>query len=415
LEEGIVKLPLVVLLLLSPQATKSSEKPLEWNQFRGAKRDGHSTEIGLLKQWPAGGPPLAWKATGIGQGYSSVCVAGTRVFTTGEENNKSFLVALNVADGKLLWKLPIGGGHNDQQSGTGPRSTPATDGTVVVAVAPTGEIVCAAAATGRVAWTANMNGLGGSKPSFGFCESPYIDGNVVILSPGGQVVALSKANGKLAWKSKKLKGDTDYSSVGVAELGKVRQYLVMTGKSVAGILPSNGSVIWEGDYKGEEQNRPMVPTPVFSNGMVFIAAGYGVGCKGFKLALAGNAIRVQEAYEGTQFQIHHGGMVAVGEHVYGLHDQGTLKCIEIATGKEVWVDRSVGKGSIAYADGQLYCRGEGGGVALVEASPAAYKENGRLTPPDRNGNRSWAYPAISGGKLYLREGDVLLAYDVKMK
>jgi hypothetical protein len=147
--------------------------------------------------------------------------------------------------------------------------------------------------------------------------------------------------------------------------------------------------------------------------MVFVAAGYGVGCKGFRIALAGNQIRFQEAYAGAQFQIHHGGMVLVGEHVYGLHDTGPLKCIELATGKEAWAERSVGKGSIAYADGHLICRGEAGAVALVEATPSGHKEKGRFTPPDRSGSKSWAHPVISGGRLYLREQDVLLCYDLK--
>jgi outer membrane protein assembly factor BamB len=99
--------------------------------------------------------------------------------------------------------------------------------------------------------------------------------------------------------------------------------------------------------------------------------------------------------------------------VYGLHDQGTLKCIELATGKQVWQDRSVGKGSIAYADGHLYCRGESGQVALVEANPAEFKAKGTFTPAEKNGSKCWAHPVVSGGKLLIREGDTVTAYSVK--
>jgi outer membrane protein assembly factor BamB len=416
LEDGIVKLLSLCLsagLLLAPQATKTDSKAgADWNQFRGPKRDGHSPDTGLLKQWPSGGPPLAWKATGIGQGFSSVCVSGNRVFTTGESEGKCNLVALNAADGKILWKLPIGAPFTENQGGTGPRSTPATDGTLVVAIAPTGEIVCARVADGRMVWKKSMTEFGASMSQFGFVESPFLDGGAVLVSPGGSVMALNKMSGQQAWKSKKLKGATDYSSLTVAEMGKVKQYLVMTDKSVAGILATNGTVLWEGDYPGD---RAVVPTPVYGNGIVFVSAGYGVGAKAFKVALAGAQIRLQEAYAAKEFQIHHGGMVLVGDHVYGLHDQGTLKCVELATGKEAWADRCVGKGAIAYADGHLYCRGEGGGVALVEASPEGFKEKGRFTPAERNGNKSWSHPAVSGGKLYLREQDALLAYEVKQK
>ncbi len=405
---------LLFSLLLAAQATKTAapKGAAEWNQFRGPKRDGHSPDTRLLKQWPSSGPPLAWKATGIGAGFSSVSVSGNRVFTMGEADGKCNLLALNAADGKLLWKLPIAAPFSENQGGTGPRSTPATDGTIVIAIAPTGEIVCARAADGRIVWKKRMTEFGASQPGFGFVESPFIDGNLVLVSPGGSVVALSKAGGQTLWKSKRLKGATDYSSLSVGELGKAKQYLVMTDKSVAGVLATNGAILWEGDFPGD---RAVVPTPVYANGMVFVAAGYGVGAKAFRVALAGNQVRFQEAYAYKEFQIHHGGMVLVGGHVYGLHDQGTLKCIDLSTGKEAWADRSVGKGSIAYADGHLVCRGENGTVALVEASPAGYKEKGRFTPPERNGNKCWAHPAVSGGRLYLREQDVVLCYEVREK
>jgi outer membrane protein assembly factor BamB len=424
LENGIVKLSTLVrslLLLLAAsgaapllfafQAGKTDAKAiLDWNQFRGPKRNAQSSDVGLLKQWPAGGPPLAWKATGIGQGFSSVCHFGKVVFTMGEADNKCLLVAISAADGKILWKLPVGSPFTEQQGGTGPRSTPATDGTVVICVAPTGEITAARVADGRMVWQKNMKNFGASMPGFGFVESPYIDGNLVLLSPGSSVIALNKLNGATVWQSKRLKGSTDYSSLSVAEMGRIKQYLVMTDKSVAGVLATSGAILWEGDFPGD---RAVVPTPVYSNGIVFVAAGYGVGCKAFKVGLAGDRMIAQEAYAGTQFQIHHGGMVLVNEHVYGLHDQGTLRCIELATGKQTWQDRSVGKGSIAYADGHLYCRGESGSVSLVEANPNEYKVKGSFTPPERNGSKTWAHPAVSGGKLFLREQDVLLAYNLK--
>jgi len=235
-------------------------------------------------------------------------------------------------------------------------------------VSPTGEITCVRVADGRMVWQKNMKNFGAGMPGFGFVESPFIDGNLVLLSPGGTVIALNKLNGATVWQSKKLKGTTDYSSLSVAEMGRVKQYLVMTDKSVAGILATSGAILWEGDFPGD---RAVVPTPVYGNGMVFVA-------------------------------------------VYGLHDQGTLRCIELATGKQVWADRSVGKGAILYADGHLYCRGESGGVALVEANPAEYKAKGNFTPAEKGGgSKSWAHPAVSGGKLFIREGDVLLAYNVK--
>jgi len=395
----------------SAQSKKKTEAlALDWNQFRGPLRDAHSPDVGLLPQWPAGGPTLAWKATGIGAGFSSVCASGKYVFTMGEDGGKCHLIALSAADGKILWKLPVGSGFTEQQGGQGPRSTPATDGLVVIAIAPTGEITCARVADGRTIWKKRMQDFGASQPGFGFVESPFLDGNLLLISPGGTVAALNKLNGQQMWKSKKLKGSTDYSSLSIGDIGRAKQILVMTDKSVAGVLATNGTLLWEGDFPGD---RAVVPTPVAGNGIVFVAAGYGVGCKAFNVGLAGAQVRFQEAYASTQFQIHHGGMVLVGEHVYGCGDQGTLRCVELATGKPTWTDRCVGKGSIAFADGHLYCRGENGTVALVEANPTAFKEVGRFTPPVTTGNKCWSHPIVSGGKLYLREQDALFAYTVK--
>jgi outer membrane protein assembly factor BamB len=414
---GIVRLAVVAVLaavagpLLVSAQSKPEAKALEWTQFRGPKRDAQSPDTGLLKQWPPAGPPLAWKATGLGVGFSSVAHAKNRVYTLGEDAGKCNLLALNAADGKVAWKLPFGGAVTDQQGGPGPRSTPATDGTVVVAVAPTGEIVCVQAATGRPTWQKHLErDFGASKPGFHFVESPLIDGNLVLLSPGGTVIALNKMNGQTVWRSKKLKGSTDYSSLSIGELGKVKQYLVMTDKSVAGLLATNGAILWEGDFPGD---RAVVPTPVYADGIVFVAAGYVVGCKAFKIALAGNQVKMIEAYANTQFQIHHGGMVLVDGHVYGLHDQGTARCVKLETGEVVWQDRGPGKGAVIYADGHIIGRGEGGAVAMWEASPAGYKEKGRFTPPETNGNKCWAHPAVSGGMLFLREQGSLFAYNLR--
>lgn len=399
--------------LLTAQAGKTAEKSLDWNQFRGPNRDAHSPDTGLLTEWPKEGPTLAWKVSGLGVGFSSVAISGTHAFTTGEVDKKATLFAINVPDGKILWKLPFGAAITDTQGGPGPRSTPATDGTLVVTIGGAGEIVCARVADGRIVWQKNMKDFGGGEGGWHFSESPLMDGNSIVISPGGTVTALAKATGAPMWKSKKIKWDNNtYTSIGIAEIGKVRQYLVMSMTTVAGIMPATGAVLWESEFPGK---TAVAATPVYGNGVVLAAAGYTVGCKGYSVSIVGGQVQCKDAYAGPQFQIHHGGMVAVGDYAYGLHDGGTLKCLELKTGKEMWSDRCVGKGSIAFADGHLYCRGEEGGVALVEAKPDAYKENGRFTPPTTNGKKCWAHPAISGGKLYLREQDALYCYDVKAK
>src|SRR5436190_960235 len=79
----------------------------DWPQWRGPHRDGISPETGLLSEWPSDGPPLAWKATGIGHGYSSVSIAGSRIFTMGDASDTSFIYALDLS-GKPLWSAKVG-------------------------------------------------------------------------------------------------------------------------------------------------------------------------------------------------------------------------------------------------------------------------------------------------------------------
>jgi outer membrane protein assembly factor BamB len=426
LENGIVNfaktsLPALALLLalgtleggLVAQAGKASSVSSDWYQYRGPKRDGISLDTGLLKQWPAGGPALAWKATGLGEGFSSVAVAGNRIYTMGSNKGAACIVALNAADGKMVWMAPVGdkGGNN----GAGPRSTPATDGALVYGLGQEGSLVCVQAATGREGWRKNMRDYGGEMMSgWGYSESPLIDGQMLVVTPGGNkgtVAALNKMNGAPVWQSAQLKDKAPYSSLVPAEIGKVPQYIVFTENSVAGIAAKNGQVLWKGDCAGK---TAIASSPVHKDGYVFVSSGYGVGCHGFQVSAAGAQFKAQQLYADNKIQNHHGGSVLVGDHVYALFDGG-LMCVELKTGKVAWQNGSVGKGSITCADGMLFCRSERGPVALVEASPESYKEKGRFDQPDRSKLESWANPVVFGGKLYLRDQDVLLCYDVKGK
>jgi outer membrane protein assembly factor BamB len=402
-------LTLLICLSLSAQA-KAKTETTDWNQFRGPKRDGIAPDTGLLKEWPQSGPPILWKAAGMGKGYSSVCVSGPRVYTMGEIGSDYCLVALNVADGKTAWIAKIAKVQDVPYPGT--RTTPATDGQIVVALSPHGDLVAVQAATGREMWRQRFDG---PRPNWGFSESPLIDGNLVIATPGGgsgTVAAYVKTSGQLAWRSGELKDAAAYASVVPVEMNKIPLYLVFTADSVAGLVAKTGRVAWKAERKGQ---TAVIPTPIYKDGVVFVSSGYGVGHNGFQVSFAGGGFRAQQIYSGKEMTNHHGGMVLVGDHVYGLSDNGGLKCIELKTGKEVWANGSVGKGSIAYADGHLYCRSERGPIALVEATPTAYKEKGRFTPPDCTGRDVWANPAVSGGKFYVRDQDTLICFDVKAK
>lgn len=402
---------IVLSLALAPAQAGKSAKALEaeWYQYRGPKRDGLSPDTGLLKQWPQGGPPVAWTAKGLGSGYSSVCVANGRVYTMGEADSAYQLFCLNAADGKLVWASKIAKAGDVPYPGS--RTTPATDGTVVVAISPLGDLVCVQAATGREVWRKSLDG---PRPNWGFSESPLIDGPLVVCTPGGgsgTVAAYNKMNGALVWRSNELKDPAGYASLVPIEIAKIPQYLVFTPESVAGIVAKTGRLAWRAERKGA---TAVIPTPLYKDGIVFVSSGYNVGCNAFQVGLVGGGFKVQEIYKSRDMVNHHGGLVLVGDHVYAT-DERVLKCIELKTGKVVWENGCVGKGSVAYADGHVVVRSENGAVALVEATPEAYKEKGRFDPPSRSREKAWPHPVVFGGKLYIRDQDALVCFDVKAK
>lgn len=387
----------------------------QWNQWRGPNRDGLSPDTGLLKKWPAGGPPLAWKAAGLGTGYAGVSAWGDRLFTMGDEAGTSYLLALNRSDGKVVWRAPVGPA-GDGGGYPGSRSTPATDGALVFALGPEGDLVAVESAGGKERWRKSLRAdFGGRVGPWKYSESLLLDGDRVVCTPGGRkgtVAALKKASGETLWQGAELQDPAEYTSLVPADLGGVRQYVVFTMENVAGVSAADGKLLWRAAREG---STAVVPTPIHRDGIVFVASGYGVGSNAFRVEAEGGKFRARQIYSGDQLEVHHGGVLLLGDHLYALDDRGSMRCVEFKTGKEAWSDRSVGKGSIAYADGHFVVRGEDGSVALVEATPSGYRERGRFHPPDRSGDPSWPHPVVFGGRLYLRDHQVLHCYDVKAK
>jgi outer membrane protein assembly factor BamB len=391
----------------------------DWPQWRGPNRDGVSTERGLLKSWPVGGPQLFWKATGLGVGFSGVSVVGDRIYTMGDQGDASQVLALSLSDGKVLWSTKLGKAGAPGWGGfAGPRVTPSVQDELVFAVGQYGEVICVNARDGKEVWSKHLTAdFGGPRPEWGFAESPLVDGDRVVLTPGGPngtLVALEKKTGKLIWQTKDWTDNAHYSSVILAEIDGVRQYVQLTDKSLAGVAPADGKVLWRAVRKG---STAVIPTPIYADGQVYVSSGYGTGCNLFKVA-KGSPFTATQVYANKVLENHHGGVVKVGDYLYGYSEGKGWTCQDFATGAAKWQEKSkLGKGSLVYADGCFYCREEAekGVVALVEASSAGFVEKGRFTPPDRSGKQSWPHPVVVGGKLYLRDQDVLLSYDVQAK
>jgi len=407
--------PLVAAaFIVSVIALNAQSSSVDWPQWRGPDRNGISKETGLLSQWPRSGPPVAWSAAMLGAGYGSISVQGDRVYVQGMRNRQSVVSTLNRADGKQVWVRILGpAGDNDR--GPGPRSTPTIDGDRVYALSETGDLACLRVADGSVIWQRNiLKDFRGSNPYWLLSESPLIDGNLVIVTPGGRgagVVALDKMSGMTVWTSKDLSDGAGYASPIVADVGGVRTIMTFTADAGVGVRASDGKLMWRNSTAAN--GTANIATPVYSDGKVFFTSSYGAGAALLGLRASGGEVRAQEIYSTRDMKNHHGGVVLVNGYIYGFNDS-ILTCLEFASGKMVWRDRSVGKGAISYADCHLYILSEDNIVGLVEATPAGYREKGRFSIADQ-GLPSWAHPVVSGGRLYIRNQGTLTSYDVRAR
>lgn len=391
----------------------SSILAADWPQWRGPDRDGHSAETKLLQTWPTSGPKLLWTAKGLGEGHSTPSIAKGKIYGMGLRGNDEVVWAIDEKTGKDIWHTKIDGAAQleGRQGGQGPRGTPTVDGNVAYAIGASGTVVCVRTTNGQVVWKKSLvRDFGGSVPTWGYCESPLVDENKVIVTPGGSntMVALDKKTGQTIWKSNVSSGNgAGYSSCILAMVGGKKQYIQFLAGGVVGIA-ADGRFRWRFDGPA---NRSQIncSTPIYRDNMVFAASSYGHGGAMAKLNADGTS--ATQVYFTREMRNHHGGTVLVGNYIYGF-DENNLTCIEFTTGKTMWSNRSVGKGSVMYADGRIYARSERGAVALVEANPNRYVEHGRFEQPNRSNEASWPYPVIANGKLYLRDQDNLLCYDV---
>jgi len=403
----VVIAAVALLFVFAAQALAQGEA--SWPQWRGPNRDGVSKETGLLKQWPAQGPALVWKATGAGSGYSSFSIANGRLYTMGLRGDREFVIAFDLANGKEVWATAHGGAFRNDR-GNGPRGTPTIDGDRLYALGGNGDLSCLDARTGKIVWSKNvLREFGGSNIQWGISESPLVIGNKVLVNAGGHdasIVALNKDNGAVIWKSQS--DEAGYSSAMPLQANGGTQVVFFTHDRALGLDLNDGKLLW--DYAKPANDVANIATPIVRGNRVFISSDYGKG-GGVVEIKADN--RAQEIYFTKDMRNHHSSSVLVGDYLYGF-SSSVLTAMKFDTGEIAWRDRSVGKGSLVYADGNLYCFSENGVVGLVEATPTGYHEKGRFRI-QQGELPTWTHPVVAGGRLYLRDQDTIYAFDVKEK
>jgi outer membrane protein assembly factor BamB len=400
-----------------------------WPTFRGADRTAVSKETGLLQSWPADGPALLWETAGVGRGYSSLSIADGRIFTLGDssslaEDKDEYLFAFDQAKGELLWKSKVGPAWTKgQESWQSSRSTPTIDGKLVYALNAGGDLVCFETASGAEKWRKNLQSdFGGKKgDNWGYSESVTIDGDKLVCIPGNEkntMVALNKETGETIWTASQPgnKG-AGHASIVITDIGPTRVYASTTASGALGVRASDGKLLWTYDI---DKTTAVIPTPIAKGDLLFFCAGYKRGGALLKQVPAdGGEVSVEEVYPlRLNLANKHGGVVLVGDYLYGdSEDQGIPFCADFMTGEEKWKERVSGKGSaaMAAADGCLYIHYANGTMVLAKASPERYEELGSFKVPHSGSRPSWAHPVILDGKLYLREQDHILCYDIKAK
>jgi outer membrane protein assembly factor BamB len=399
-------LGVVVLLFIASQAFAQAAN---WPQWRGPNRDGISKETGLLKQWPENGPPLVWKASGAGNGYSTMSFSQGRMFTMGLRGDKEFVIAFDVATGKEVWATAHGS-RFDNDRGNGPRGTPTIDGDKLYALGGAGDLSSLDVKTGKVIWTKNvLKDFGASNIKWGISESPLIIGNRLLVNPGGpeaSIVALNKTNGAVLWKSQS--EAAGYSSGIPMQVNGKTQVVFFTATRAVGLDLNDGKLLWE--WAKPSNRVANIATPIVRANRIFISSDYGTGGGVVEIKPDNSA---QEIYFTKEMRNHHSSSVLIGDLLYGF-SSAILTAMKFDTGEVVWRDRSVGKGSLVFADGHLYCFSENGVVGLVEAAPEGYKEKGRFRI-EQGSLPTWSHPVVVGGRLYIRDQDTIYAYDIREK
>jgi outer membrane protein assembly factor BamB len=421
----------VLALGLAPAGILWAEdlsKAKDWPQWRGPRRDAISTETGLLREWPKDGPRLLWNSKtvsggkSIGTGYSSISIADGKIYTMGDHGSDGFVFCLEEETGKQLWATRVSPGQGD-----GPRCTPTVDGDRVYALSRQGNLVCLDTAKGDILWQKDFKKdfKGRMMSGWDYSESPTIDGDRLICTPGGDeaaLIALNKMNGEVIWKAPiSNTGGAGYASIVTAEVGGIKQYITLLGASrgLVAVDAKDGKFLWS--YKKIANGTANIPTAIVKGDLVFASTGYGSGAALLQLVPTDEGIKAEEIYflPGKTLQNHHGGMVLLGDYIFGGHghNQGSPFCVDMKSGKFAWgPERGPGDGSAAvvYADGHFYFRYQNNVLALIEATPEGYHLKSQFNLPSNLGT-GWQHPVVLHGRLYIRGRDQLLCYDVRQK
>ncbi len=398
---------ILIISIVFTSSFLTAQTPTRW---RGSNGNGVYNETGLLKQWPANGPEILWAFDALGEGHSSPVFANELIYLSAGIDSSGYIVALTL-DGKLKWKASYG--KEFYESYPGARTSPVVVGDLLYIYSGNGILTCMDATNGDIKWTKDaFNDFDGTNIRWGVTETVVVDGDVVYLTPGGKnnnVVALNRFDGDLIWTSTGMGDVSAYCTPLLVELSARKLLVTMTADHIIGIDAADGKMLWS----HPQTNRWQVHanTPVFHEGGLFCFSGYGQG--GVRLDLSNDGASIEKAWFKEELDSRIGGMVVIDGYLYGSGDKAReWRCVDWKTGEEKYASKEIGKGVVIYADGMLYCYSDKGQLALVEATPEAFKLVSQAKVELGSGQH-WSHPVINNGKLYVRHGNTLIAYKIK--
>jgi outer membrane protein assembly factor BamB len=407
---------LLVLLITTAYVTAA-----DWPQFHGPNRDNISPDTGLLKKWPESGPKRIWETTGIGEGYSTVSIVGKLIYTTGSINGSCVITALDM-NGKKVWTHGNGGAWKKSYPGT--RSTPTIDDGLLYHLSGIGNLVCLKPDNGDVVWSTDiMNSFVGRNIMWGLAESPLVTGDKVICTPGGEkvsMVAFDKKSGKLLWKCTGAGDKPGYASPILVDHKGLKQIVTAMSESIIGVRASDGKLLWRYPHKVYADEN--ITTPIFKDGLLIVSGCVKKGTTSLQLNVSGDSCSVSQHWHNRELDNKQGGIVLVDGRLYGYAESFNRStpwmCVDFKSGKSVFKSAPVKSsykyknGCLTYADGMFYLYADNGQMVLTKATDDGFVTTGYLKIKDPGKRPTWAHPVVFGGRLYIRYGDKLSAYNV---
>ena len=400
-------LGLIMAALALVCSSALAQKNIQW---RGEKRDGVYHETGLMKKWPDGGLKMLWHYDQLGEGYSSVSIANDKIYVNGMRDGQQGWLHVFDLNGNLLRQVNYGKEWKGNYSGA--RGAVTVDEGLVFIESGFGVLYCLIEGTLELLWKKDLvNELGGKMINFAMNEVPLIIGNKVIATVGGKqhnIVALNKLTGELIWSTPANGDIAAYCSPIFVDDVNIPQIITMTAKSVLGINPTNGTLLWSYPYADRWDTH--AKSPLYSDGMIMCTSGNNTCSLMLKLDNSGKS--VSKVWENKSIENGYSGIVKLNNQVYGYNEsRHQFACLDWNTGNQLWVGR-IAQAVPVLADGMLYLYTSIGELLLVNPNETKLDivSREKVTMGEE---QHWAHPVIYNGVMYVRHGESLMAYQVK--